>query len=126
MVKVKKARLSIASVKLIKAVALLKEDGFWGSAEGLSKIFKGCSDSETHQFANAPYYGYWPSFSKKKLKGRLTQLVRHGYLSNVWVDEDQDYFLTLTPLGEEAILEFTLLKKNVPLKKEPHTIRPLK
>jgi hypothetical protein len=126
MVKVKKTRLSIASVKLIKAVSLLKEDGFWGSAEGLSKIFKGMSDSETNQFAQAPYYGYWPSFSKKKLKGRLTQLVRHGYLSNVWVKEEQDYFLTLTPLGEEAILEFTLPKKSLPAKKEFHTIRPLK
>ena len=74
---------------------------------------------------NVIYYAVKGEGAFKLEKGK--QPVRiHGYLSNVWVDEDQDYFLTLTPLGEEAILEFTLPKKNVPLKKEPHTIRPLK
>lgn len=116
MVQDKRIGLGLSSKRLLKAVSLLKENGYEGSGEGLSKILKGIEDGETEPLISAPYFGYWPSLSKKKIKGRLTQLVRHGFLSNVWVEEEQDYFLQLTEAGESAIIDVTITKK-APAKK---------
>jgi len=104
---------------MLAAISCLEEAGFMGSSEGLSKVLKGVEDVETSPFKTSPFYGYWPSFSKKKLKGRLTQLVRHGFLKMVWVQEENDYFLLLTDLGKAASLGTPLVKK--PSAKVPET-----
>jgi len=111
--------LGLSLRKMLAAVSYLEEAGFMGSSEGLSKVLKGVDDAETSPFKTSTCYGYWPSFSKKKLKGRLTQLVRHGFLKMVWVQEENDYFLRLTDLGKAASLGTSLVKK--PSAKVPET-----
>jgi len=107
---------------MLAAISSLERKGFMGSAEGLSKMLKGVGDADTSPFASASCFGYWPSFSKKKLKGRLTQLVRHGFLKMVWVKEENDYFLLLTDSGKAASLGTSLVKKTSAKIPGTHTI----
>lgn len=114
--------IGVSQRKMLSAISSLETEGYEGSAEGLSKLLKGVEDFETSPFVSAPFYGFWPSFSKKKLKGRLTQLVRHGFLKTVWVKEENDYFLVLTDLGKAASLDMPLVKKASAKVPETHTI----
>ncbi|MCI1245658.1 MAG: hypothetical protein LKG11_06930 [Bacilli bacterium] len=107
-------KLGLAQRKTLSAVSLLEEKGFFGSSEGLSKIFVGLADMENRPFKDLACYGYWPSLSKKKVKGRLTQLVRKGCLRNVWVASENDYFLRLTEAGRALAATVRLRKKPLP------------
>lgn len=118
-------KLKISSRKLLAAVSLLEGKGYEGSAEGLAKLLTGVEDAETLPFGEMPLYGYWPSLSKKKIKGRLTQLVRHGYLANVYKEEEGDYFFVLTDLGRASCIGTTLMKKAPKGKCGAKTIIPI-
>jgi uncharacterized protein YpbB len=118
----KKKTLKTSLRKLVYVVSLVKEDGYQASSEGLGKILSGRLDGETLPFQQKPYFAYWPSLSKKKIKGRVTQLVRHGYLANNWVAAENDYFLSVTPKGQAEILGMTLAEKDRPAKPITHSI----
>ena len=112
--------------RLISYLALLEEEGYETTMEGFSKILLGERDEETDPLVSSPAFGALPSLGSKRLKMRCHQLIRHGYLTLTYSEEDRDYYLHLNAKSRHLVEEaFTSKKKTAkPLRK--HTIRPLK
>ncbi|MDO5330412.1 MAG: hypothetical protein Q4F15_03135 [Bacillota bacterium] len=85
--------------KLLALVYLLEKRGKMATIDGLIKIARGEEDGETLFLKGEPGYGCLLSLRGKQAKLSSHGLVREGYLRQVYVDGD--YFLRLTPKGEE-------------------------
>lgn len=93
---------------LLGSILLLAQKGAEASKEGLAKIVRGVYDPETAPYSMLPSFGYCPSLSKKKVKMRLSYLIRKGYLTTHPFAEGSEEALVLTKLGEEmASTRFT-------------------
>jgi hypothetical protein len=111
--------------RLLSFLALLEQEGYEVTMEGFAKILIGERDEETAPLMNSAAFGALPSLGSKRLKMRCHELIRHGYLTLRYSEEDQDYYLQLNaqsrPLVQMALLSPKKVQK--PLRKR--TIRPL-
>lgn len=110
--------------KLLSSIFVLKKMGYEVTMDGLSLILRGVRNEETAPFFESAVFAFLPSLSAKKIKGRVHQLVRQGYLRLSYSEEDQDYYLVLTESGEQAAKESEIVKKesHAPLKKNVRKI----
>ena len=99
-------RIRASQAKLLLTVYLLKKNGLCGSAVGIGKILRGVSDYETNACQDMFVFGSLSSFSGKKCKFLARSLVQHGFLTQAYVEAENDYFLSLSESGlKEALLE---------------------
>lgn len=97
--------------KLLSALFLIKEAGYEVTAEGLSLILRGVKTEETIPFFENSVFSFLPSLSSKRIKARVHQLVRQGYLRLSYREEDEDYYLLLTDKGNAACKPSEVLRK---------------
>lgn len=105
--------LRIGYLRLLKVIDLLNEETVLVSSDGLTKLIRGLSDTETSAYKERPYFGISPSLSPKKIKGRVHYLVARGYISLEYLEAMGDYSLSLTEKGREAVSGVLLKKKKV-------------
>ena len=94
-------------------------EGVEVTSEGLTKVLKGVIDFETIKYVNSSAFGYFPSYTGRRTKGRINHLMGNGYL------ETKDSFLSLTSKCEGLSLrplerkDFKMPEsKNIRFKKE--------
>jgi len=103
---------------LLGSVRLLKKEGTEASKEGLSKLVRGIYDPETAPYSHLPLFGYCPSLSRKKVKLRLSYLIKTGYLVTKPFKEGNEEALCLTEEGEKASsIRFTVSRSTKRLDK---------
>ena len=112
-------KLALCYVNLLRALKTLELEGVEVTSEGLTKVLKGVIDFETIKYVNSSAFGYFPSYTGRRTKGRINHLVGNGYL------ETKDSFLSLTSKCEELSLrplerkDFKMPEsKNIRFKKE--------
>jgi len=87
-------------------VKALHDKGVMASADGLLKIANGSFDPEAVAYQDLDSFGCLISLNGKRCKGLLRLLVERGYLRQIYVEEEKDYFLALTLTGEAALAEY--------------------
>jgi len=108
-------RVKRAQLKLMDVVKSLRERGAAASADGLGKIVNGSSDPEAIAFRDLDSFGSLVSLNGKRCKGLVRLLVERDYLRQIYVEEEDEYFLALTAKGEEAVAAY----RAHPHKKKP-------
>ena len=96
-------KLALCYVNLLRAIKTLELEGVEVTPEGLTQILKGVIDFETIKYVNSSAFGYFPSYTGRRTKGRVNHLMGKGYL------ETKDSFLCLTKMCDE--LELRPLEK---------------
>lgn len=106
-----KKPLSPSKRRLLSFLKELQNEGYEVTSEGLSKLVRGVWDRETAILSSSVVFGQCPSLSSKRIKGRLTYLLRHGYIGLSYSEKDDDYFLFLKDTGEKEAHPEALTRK---------------
>lgn len=91
-----------AERKMLGAIYLVSEAGFYLNRAGLIKFIKGKQDEDTLPISFVRAFGYAPSLSSKTISRRLTNLIKNGFVevNNV---KGLDEALLLTENGLKEI-----------------------
>lgn len=118
--------LSIASSRLLASLDELSKEGYQATMKGFSKILRGVDDQETVVLRASDLFGSYPSLSSKRIISRLHALVRKGYLALTYSEEDEDYYLSLTPKSLAVVAKCAWRqRKDKPDLKRKRSVRPL-
>lgn len=107
----RKTSLKPSLLRLLALLLSLDESGYEVTMDGFCKIALGILDQETRELVSSPAFAALPSLGSKRLKMRLHQLVRKGYLRLSYEESDQDYYLILSPDARNLAARFPLSKK---------------
>ena len=107
----RKTSLKPSLVRLLALLLSLDEEGYEVTANGFCKIVLGILDEETRELTTSKAFASLPSLGSKRLKMRLHQLVRKGYVRLAYDETDEDYYLSLSEDGRALAERFPLVKK---------------
>lgn len=109
----RKTSLKPSLVRLLALLRTLEEEGYEVTANGFCKIALGILDQETRELVTSKAFASLPSLGSKRLKMRLHQLVRKGYVRLTYDEQDEDYYLSLSEDARALAERFPLVKKEV-------------
>lgn len=98
-------------VRLLALLLSLEKEGYEVTANGFCKIVLGVLDQETCELVSSASFAALPSLGSKRLKMRLHQLVRKGYIRLSYDEADEDYYLQLSEDARLLATKFPLVKK---------------
>lgn len=107
----REASLKPSLVRLLALLLSLENEGYEVTANGFCKIVLGVLDQETCELVSFASFAALPSLGSKRLKMRLRQLVRKGYVHLVYDEKDEDYYLQLSEDAHLLAKRFPLLRK---------------
>lgn len=111
--------LSSAQKTILRSIYTLALEGQEATIEGLSLLLVGKYVPETELYRDSKLFGYLSSISGKKIKGRIHQLIREGYVKLIYDHKLDAQFVTLSEkclsLSLNSLEKKTLSRKQVVL-----------
>lgn len=99
-------RLMITHYKILETVYELNKLHQFPSKNGVYNILKGSLDAETNMYQFISTYSSLISYQKKQFSFLILNLIRHGYLNNIYDDSTDKMYLRVTELGEQSLLKY--------------------
>lgn len=111
--------LTTSYYKILHTLSLFDSDKIYPSKELVCKILKGVDDESSCPFKDYDTFSTLVSYFNKKISRMIQMLVRYNYVKRVYSRVENEFYLSLSNLGKNALSEYFKKHRQKWVKKKP-------